>query len=134
MSNLHTRRNCTGAALVDDPRFSMMQVDHARPPLPTPNPTAPAYPDGWADLAKQAAELGIKGFADAFDSSDYFEPIDHCVRHALADPVVVAWLRTYAAIKAGIRSAPVDTVPVYDSIMLAIHNVIADTQRAIANV
>jgi hypothetical protein len=39
-----------------------------------------------------------------------------------------------AAIKAGIRTAPVDTVPAYDSIMLAIHNVIADTQRALANV
>jgi hypothetical protein len=115
-------RNCTGGPLIF--HDTGVSIDRRNPPRAIPTPDRPAYRDGWADVAREASELGIKGFDEAFSGPDYFTPIDHCLRLYLAAPGVVEWLRLYAAISAGLRTPPTDAPAWYDRIMLAIHGAV----------
>jgi len=115
-------RNCTGGPLIF--HDTGVSIDRRNPPRPAATATPPAYRDGWADVAREASELGIKGFDEAFSGPDYFTPIDHCLRLYLAAPGVVEWLRLYAAISAGLRTPPTDALAWYDRIMLAIHGAV----------
>jgi len=82
-------------------------------------------------VAREASELGIKGFAEAFSGPDYFQPLPHCLRLYLADSGVVEWLRLYAAISAGLRTPPTDAPAWYDRIMLAIHGAVTAHRGAV---
>lgn len=122
-------RNCTGGQVIYVGNNAY--VDPANLPRPVANPTRPAYPNGWADVAKDAAEAGIRHFDKAFDGPDYFDPMDHCIRLSLAQHGVADWLRLYSAIQAGIRRAPDDTLEFYDRIMLGIHNAVLSQREAL---
>jgi hypothetical protein len=128
---MHHGRNCTGAVVVFSPDHVEPQLNPAHPPRPT-TATTPAYPRGWQDAAQEAAELGIKGFAKLLGPGDE-KPLAHCLRFVLDDVAVVLWLRLYAAIRAGVRSAPVDAPDFYDRLMLAIHNAVSTAREVTAN-
>lgn len=119
LCELYSARNCTGGKI----RYHATgaAIDHDDPPRPIPRPQRPAYRDGWADVAVEANELGIKGFAEAFKGEDYFAPIQHCLRLYVADAAAIAWLRMYGLIRSQLRSAPDDAPPYYDRIMSGIH-------------
>ena len=119
LCELYASRNCTGGTI----RYTDAGpvIDYANPPRPIYRPQRPAYRDGWADVAIEAAEMGVKGFAEAFKGEDYFEPIAHCLRLHVADSAAMQWLRLYGLIRAQLRAAPVDAPPVYDRIMSGIH-------------
>jgi len=108
-------------------------IDHSNPPKPINPITVPAYRDGWADIANEAAELGIKGFEKSFSGPDYFLPIPHCVRLHVADPFVMEWLRTSAAISAHLRRPPSDPPPWWERIMLTLHRAVLAYRQGVSN-
>jgi hypothetical protein len=128
---MHPGRNCTGAAVVFSPDRTEPQLDLTKPPRPTEG-RAPAYPRGWFDAAQEAAECGIKDFAKLLDG-DSAAPIHHCLRFVMNDVAVIAWLRLYAAIRAGVRTAPMDAPDFYDRLMLSIHNTVATAREVTAH-
>lgn len=110
-----------------------MSIDHANPPRPIYPVQKPAYRDGWADVAKEAEELEITGFAEAFTGPDYFQPLPYCLRLHIADTGVIEWLRLYASIQAHLRAAPLDAPTWYDRIMLSIHRAVLSHRESVAN-
>ncbi len=130
MSGNNVGRNCTGGPLIY--HDAGVSIDHRNPPRPVRNPVRPAYPDGWADVAREASELGIKNFDQAFSGPDYFEPLPNCLRLFIADGAVIDWLRLYASITFGLRTPPVDVPPYYDRIMLGVHKAVT-AQRGQSN-
>lgn len=114
---LHIERNCTGCPTRQ--RGAVVVLDGV--PKPVQPPGRPAYPDGWADVAREvSAELGYD-LADAISHDpDAFDPIPHCLRLTWADPIVAAWLRAWSLIDAGHKRAPEWTHPAYESIAIGI--------------
>ena len=131
MHTLYEVRNCTGSKLIY--HNAGVSIDHANPPKPIYPVINPAYRDGWADVAKEAGELEIKGFAEAFTGPDYFEPLPHCLRLHIADQGVIEWLRLYASIQANLRAPPLDAPAWYDRIMLAIHRAVLSYKESVSN-
>lgn len=130
--SLYSARNCTGGGLIY--HDAGVSINHAEPPKPIYPVTRPAYRDGWADVAREAEELEIKGFAEAFTGPDYFQPLPYCLRLHIADPGVMEWLRLYASIQAHLRAAPLDAPTWYDRIMLSIHRAVLSHRESVANV
>ncbi len=128
--DLYASRNCTGGPLVE--RDNGMALD---PTAPLPGPLAtwkrPAYPNGLADLAAEAASLGITELGEALRGNpDQYEPIQHCARLVFADEPVRGWLQLYASIANGFRTPPMDAPEWYDAIMLGIRSVVREYDEA----